>query len=292
VSTSGDGTLSVVDIRSKKAEPYAQSEDQEDELLSIAAIRGYDLHISSFSHALTLCLCSGKKFVVGTQIGILSVFNKSSGWGDCVDRVPGHPSSIDTLCNLPDRYPSAHSTLLTGSSDGLVRAVQLFPTKLLGVVADHGEFPVERIVVDRKGEGEWVGSVGHEEGIKLTHLRGVFEDEEEEKEEDADGDRDDNSKDTGEDNEDSSDEGSNTAIREKLKNASPPNQLRHQDADKQIDGDEHEDDSDGQDSNEGEEVEIETTKKRKRKEKDPLAASRKKKGRNEIDGNRAFFADL
>lgn len=38
--SSGDGTLSVMDIRSKKPEPIAHSEDQEDELLSIVAIKG------------------------------------------------------------------------------------------------------------------------------------------------------------------------------------------------------------------------------------------------------------
>lgn len=38
---SGDGTLSVMDVRSKNPEPFAQSEDQEDELLSIVAIKGY-----------------------------------------------------------------------------------------------------------------------------------------------------------------------------------------------------------------------------------------------------------
>ena len=70
-SYSGDGTLSVIDVRSKKPVPVAQSEDQEDELLSIASIRG------------------GEKTVVGTQQGVLSIFNRSSGWGDCVDRVPG-----------------------------------------------------------------------------------------------------------------------------------------------------------------------------------------------------------
>lgn len=36
---SGDGTLSVVDVRGKKSEPLARSEDQEDELLSIVAIK-------------------------------------------------------------------------------------------------------------------------------------------------------------------------------------------------------------------------------------------------------------
>ena len=68
---SGDGTLSVMDVRVKKTEPFAHSEDQEDELLSILPIKG------------------GTKAVVGTQLGILSKFNRKKGWGDCVDRVPG-----------------------------------------------------------------------------------------------------------------------------------------------------------------------------------------------------------
>lgn len=37
---SGDGTLSVLDVRSNKTAPLAQSEDQEDELLSAVAIKG------------------------------------------------------------------------------------------------------------------------------------------------------------------------------------------------------------------------------------------------------------
>lgn len=38
---SGDGTLSVIDVRSKKLEPFAHSEDQEDELLSVVSIKKY-----------------------------------------------------------------------------------------------------------------------------------------------------------------------------------------------------------------------------------------------------------
>jgi len=37
---SGDGTLSVIDVRSNNTEPLEQSEDQEDELLSIVSIKG------------------------------------------------------------------------------------------------------------------------------------------------------------------------------------------------------------------------------------------------------------
>lgn len=56
--------------------------------------------------------------------------------------------------------------------------MQLLPTKLIGVIADHGSFPIERIAVDCGGEGRWVGSVGHDDVLKMTDLREVFEDEE------------------------------------------------------------------------------------------------------------------
>ncbi|KAF9445042.1 WD repeat-containing protein JIP5 [Macrolepiota fuliginosa MF-IS2] len=203
LATSADGTLSVMDVRSKKPKFVAQSEDQEDELLSIVAIKGMS------------------KVIIGTQLGILSVFNRNSGWGDCVDRIPGHPLSIDALCNLPSDLPDIDttSTILTGSSDGFVRAVQILPTKLLGVVADHGDWPVERVAVgsgaaqlsidgeevndsdeewhgvdtarnqtsgstaradeanDSASPGRWwVGSVGHENGLRLTDLMSFFRD--------------------------------------------------------------------------------------------------------------------
>jgi len=193
VATSGDGTLSVMDIRSKEAKPIAHSEDQEDDLLSIVSIK------------------KNQKILVGTQLGMISVFNRKKGWGDCVDRIPGHPLSIDALCNIPDDFPGVDgaSTVLTGSSDGFVRAVQILPTKFLGVVADHGEFPVEHIAVgsgvdyisppseaatpagrsvnvknksdddeDDGASGEkrwWVGSVGHDEVLRMTDLGAFFE---------------------------------------------------------------------------------------------------------------------
>lgn len=49
---SGDGTLSVIDVRSKKTEPVAQSEDQEDELLSLVTIKGWVWH-NTERHSLT-----------------------------------------------------------------------------------------------------------------------------------------------------------------------------------------------------------------------------------------------
>lgn len=125
------------------------------------------------------------------------------------------------MCNVPAGIDGVdyESTVLTGSSDGYVRAVQILPTKLLGVVADHGEFPVERVAV---GEGEgvpadedaaddtkvrsvvdadegaeeeeglsrgkrwWVGSVGHDDVLRLTDLGRFFKESAKDEELDAD----------------------------------------------------------------------------------------------------------
>lgn len=118
--------------------------------------------------------------------------------------------SVDALCALPSDLPNVDtaSTILTGSSDGYVRAVQILPTTLLGVVADHGEWPIERISIG-SGQGQlsiesneaavqagsssriglresendqppqkrwWVGSVGHEDVLRMTDLEGFFRD--------------------------------------------------------------------------------------------------------------------
>lgn len=38
-------------------------------------------------------------------------------------------------------------TILTGSSDGVVRVVGVLPNKLLGIVGEHSELPVERLAL-------------------------------------------------------------------------------------------------------------------------------------------------
>jgi len=153
--------LSVLDVRANKVEPFAQSEDQEDELLSVASIKG------------------SSKLVVGTQLGLLTVFDRKRGYADCVDRIPGHSQSVDAIASItPD-------VIATGSSDGFIRMVQIHPTKFLGVVADHGEFPVERIKVDRRGR--WLGSASHDDVLKLTYIENALEEsDEDEQDKEAD----------------------------------------------------------------------------------------------------------
>ena len=61
----------MIDVRGKKAEPLAQSEDQEDELLSIVAIRKYAI---SGSHCETIslklyyqCIQGGRWYAAGNS---------------------------------------------------------------------------------------------------------------------------------------------------------------------------------------------------------------------------------
>lgn len=104
-----------------------------------------------------------------------------------------HPHSVDALAALTS------DVIVTGSSDGLVRVVQLLPHKLLGVIAgppcffsllfasslthtlillvDHGTFPIERLRTDRNGA--WLGSASHDDVLKLTDIRDALVDSDE-----------------------------------------------------------------------------------------------------------------
>lgn len=149
---------------------------------------------------------------------------------------------------------------MTGSSDGLIRVVQLLPTKLLGIVTDHGDYPVERIVIDRAGEGRWVGSVGHEGILKLTDLKDIFEDE-----------------------------GESDVVGEAGEDVDGENEHPDVAAPELAEKKEAED----PDSDDPEPEEDHKSKKRKKKQtKDPLAKKREKKSRNQIVADPSFFSGL
>ena len=116
LSVGGDARLCAYDVRNPKN--TFRSDDQEAEMHCVDVIKG------------------GRKIVCGTQDGVILIFSWDR-WGDCSDRYPGHPETVDCLLKLDE------STVLTGSSDGLIRIVQIQPNKVLGVLGDHDEFPVE-----------------------------------------------------------------------------------------------------------------------------------------------------
>ena len=65
---------------------------------------------------------------------MLNIFSYGE-WEDFSDRFPGHPSSIDAIVKVDEE------TILTGSSDGIVRVISILPNKMLGIVGEHGHAP-------------------------------------------------------------------------------------------------------------------------------------------------------
>ena len=149
-SASGDGTLAVYNLRQRKLKK--RSECLEDELLSIEIMKG------------------GRKIVTGTQGGILNMFDQDN-YEDISDRFPGHPESIQSMVKIDE------DTLLTGSSDGLIRIINILPNKLIGIVGEHDEeFPVERIC--RSYDNSLIASISHDSVVKFWDISYLQEDDE------------------------------------------------------------------------------------------------------------------
>jgi WD repeat-containing protein 55 len=149
-----------------------------------------------------------------------------------------------------------------------LRVIELLPTRLVGVIADHGDFPIERIAIDHAGEGRWVGSVGHDEVLRLTDLREVLEDEDErdaKAEKDGDGE--------GDTSGDEGDEG-----------AQPDLSLAKSEA-------AYEDGS-GEEQESGDESDVPKPRKRRKKDEGDLKGRSQKKGRNQVDVDPSFFSGL
>lgn len=130
-ATGGDGTLAVYDLRKAGTKGLlAMSDFQEDEFLSLVILR------------------SGTKVICGSQTGALCIFT----WGDFgtqKDRIKGHPMSVDAMVKVSE------DSILTGSSDGKVRAVSVYSRELgshvLGMIAEHGDYPIERLALSPCG---------------------------------------------------------------------------------------------------------------------------------------------
>lgn len=177
LSVSGDATLCVYDLR--KQDKAERSDDQEAELHCVDIIR------------------HGRKVVCGTQDGVLLFFTWSR-WGDCSDRYPGHPETIDCMLKIDE------NTVITGSSDGLIRVVNLMPNKVLGILGDHEEFPVEGM--RRSRDGKLLASYAHDEIVRFWDISVLVDEDGEGEADEGEGDDDDDDKDDGamDDNEEGS----------------------------------------------------------------------------------------
>ncbi|MES1914725.1 MAG: hypothetical protein MHM6MM_006771 [Cercozoa sp. M6MM] len=127
-----------------------------DELLSVALIK------------------HGRKVVTGSTEGLLILFDMRD-IGDYCDRIPGHPQSVEQV------LPIDESVVLTASSDGIIRVVQIHPHKLLGVVGAHGDLPVEHLCLSH--DRRTLASSSHDNTVKFWDVHEFFEEDDEEEEE-------------------------------------------------------------------------------------------------------------
>lgn len=157
LASSSDCRISVYDVRMASNAINSQqhddsvrlSDDIEDELLSIKVIK------------------NGKKVVCGSANGVLNIWSYGT-WGDISDRFPGHPKSVDALLKFDE------NTLLTGSSDGLIRVVSIHPDRMLGVLGDHDGYPIEHLQFN--SDRSFVGSVTHDNIIRLWDTKVLSDD--------------------------------------------------------------------------------------------------------------------
>ncbi|PQQ04885.1 WD repeat-containing protein 55 [Prunus yedoensis var. nudiflora] len=142
LGTSGDGTLSVCNLRRNKVQ--AQSEFSEEELLSVVIMK------------------NGRKVVCSSHIGNLLLYS----WGcfnDCSDRfVDFSPNSVDVLLKLDE------DRLITGSETGLISLVGILPNRVIQPIAEHSEYPVEGLAFSH--DKKFLGSIAHDQMLKVSLL--------------------------------------------------------------------------------------------------------------------------
>lgn len=120
---------------------------------------------------LSVCALPNKKHVLcGTQAGVVHVFDWGA-WGEPVRSYRGHPNSIESILAVDN------NTIITASSDGLIRVVQLSPHKILGVVGDHEDLPAERLRLNARKT--LLLSTSHDEMVHFWDVRILFEEEDE-----------------------------------------------------------------------------------------------------------------
>lgn len=144
VISSGDGSITTVDLRERKF--FMQSEPYEEELTCMGLFR------------------SETKVLASTSKGNLYLYNWRE-FGLHSDAYQGTKTCINRI------VPITENIVVTAGDDGLIRATHLFPNRHLGVVGQH-TLAVESL--DISGDGQLLVSSSDQE-IKFWPI-GYFED--------------------------------------------------------------------------------------------------------------------
>ncbi|XP_038270362.1 WD repeat-containing protein 55 [Dermochelys coriacea] len=141
LTTSGDGTMGVFNIKRRRFELL--SEPQSGDLTSIALMK------------------RGKKVVCGSSEGTIYLFNWD-GFGATSDRFAVKAESVDCM------VPVTENVLCTGSIDGVIRAVNILPNRVIGSVGQHLGEPIEQLA--KSHTGQLLASTGHDQKVKFWDI--------------------------------------------------------------------------------------------------------------------------
>ncbi|KAK2524916.1 hypothetical protein Q9233_009235 [Columba guinea] len=151
LTASSDGTLGVFNVKRRRFELL--SEPQNGDLTSVVLLK------------------RGRKVACGSSEGTIYLFNWD-GFGAASDRFALRAESVDCMVPITD------SIVCVGSLDGVIRAVNILPNRVLGCVGQHLGEPIEQLAV--APGGQLLASCAHDQKVKfwdVSALRGLVVDD-------------------------------------------------------------------------------------------------------------------
>ncbi|XP_066445340.1 WD repeat-containing protein 55-like [Eleutherodactylus coqui] len=120
------------------------------------------------SVSLLFCLCPaviherGKKVSCGSSEGTIYLFN---GFGATSDHFTVKAESIGCMIPINDNI------VCTGSVDGIIRAVNILPNRVIGTVGQHPGEPIEQLAKSR--DGRFLASCAHDQKVKFWDVSNI-----------------------------------------------------------------------------------------------------------------------
>jgi len=135
------GQLGVWDMR--KNNLWAASEEVDDEFLC------------------GIILNHGRRVLVGCESSQIRVYKTDQYKRPC-HCIPGHADSVNRIVKYDE------DTIITACGDGYIRMIACEPTKMLGILGSHGDFPVEDISLSH--DKRWLLSCSFDDIVKIWDL--------------------------------------------------------------------------------------------------------------------------
>ncbi|KAM6251763.1 WD repeat-containing protein 55 [Porphyrio hochstetteri] len=144
LTASGDGTLGVFNVKRRRFELL--SEPQNGDLTSVVLLK------------------RGRKVACGSSEGTIYLFNWD-GFGAASDRFALRAESVDCVVPITD------SIVCMGSLDGVIRAVNILPNRVLGCVGQHPGEPIEQLAL--APARQLLASCAHDQKVKFWDVAGL-----------------------------------------------------------------------------------------------------------------------